>query len=113
MVPLEFLVPSLHVVIITNMTERGVVKDRLNQLMYMEEDKILEGFHQEVQKERDKSWNDQHIKRRRFKEGDIVLLFESKFFQHPGKFRMHWLEPYEVKNVTAGGSVQLKYLRGT
>jgi hypothetical protein len=26
------------------MTERGVVKDRLNQLMYMEEDKILEGF---------------------------------------------------------------------
>jgi hypothetical protein len=105
-VPLEFLVPSLHVVIITNMTERGVVKDRLNKLMYMEEDKILEGFHQEVQKERDKSW-------RRFKEEDIVLLFESKFFQHPGKFRMHWLEPYEVKNVTAGGSVQLKYLRGT
>jgi hypothetical protein len=95
------------------MTERGVVKDRLNQLMYMEEDKILEGFHQEVQKERDKSWNDQHIKRRRFKEGDIVFPFESKFFQHPGKFRMHWLEPYEVKNVTVGGSVQLKYLRGT
>jgi hypothetical protein len=112
-VPLEFLVPSLHVVIITNMTERGVVKDRLNQLMYMKEDKIPEGFHQEVQKERDKSWNDQHIKRRHFKEGDIVLLFESKFFQHPGKFRMHWLEPYEVKNVIAGGSVQLKYLRGT
>jgi hypothetical protein len=95
------------------MTERGVVKDRLNQLMDMEQDKILTGFHQEVQKERDKSWNDRHIKRRRFKEGDIVLLFESKFFQHPGKFRMHWLEPYEVNNVTDGGSVELKYLRGT
>jgi peptide subunit release factor 1 (eRF1) len=95
------------------MIETGVVKDRLNQLMYMEEDNIMEGFHQEVQKERDKSWNDQHIKRRHFKEGDIVLLFESKFFQHPRKFRMHWLEPYEVKNVKAGGSIQLKYLRGT
>jgi hypothetical protein len=95
------------------MTERGVVNDRLNQLMYMEEDNILEGFHQEVQKESDKSWNDQQIKKRRFKEGDIVLLFESKFFQHPGKFRMHWLEPYEVNNVTAGGYVQLKYLIGT
>ena len=35
------------------MTERGVGKDRLNQLMYMEEDKILEGFQQEVKKERE------------------------------------------------------------
>jgi hypothetical protein len=47
-VPLEFLVPSLCVVAITNMTERGAVKERLNQLMEMEEDKILAGFHQEV-----------------------------------------------------------------
>jgi hypothetical protein len=49
-VPLQFLVPSLHVVAITNMTERGTMKERLNQLMEMEEDKILEIFHQEVQK---------------------------------------------------------------
>jgi hypothetical protein len=35
------------------------------------------------------------------------------FFQHPGKFRMHWLGPYEVKTVTDGGSVQLKDLGGT
>jgi hypothetical protein len=35
------------------------------------------------------------------------------FFQHPGKFRMHWLGPYEVNTVTDGGSVQLKDLGGT
>jgi hypothetical protein len=40
-VPLEFLVPILHVEAITNMTERGTVKERLNQLMEMEEDRIL------------------------------------------------------------------------
>jgi hypothetical protein len=89
LVPLEFPVPSLRVAAITNMTERGVVKERLNQLMEMEEDRILEGFHQEVQKSRDKSWNDRHIKRKSFKEGDLVLLYDSKIFQHPGKFRMH------------------------
>jgi hypothetical protein len=55
MASLEFLVPSLRVATITNMTERGVVKERLNKLMEMEEDKILAGFHQEVQKVRDKS----------------------------------------------------------
>jgi transposase InsO family protein len=93
---LEFMVPNLHVAAITNMTERGVVKERLNQLMEMEEDRILVGFHQEVKKERDKSWHDKHIKRKSFKEGDLVLLYDSKYFQHPGKFKMHWLGPYEV-----------------
>jgi hypothetical protein len=79
----------------------------------MEEDRILEGFHQQVKKERDKAWHDQHIKRKTFKEGDLVFLYDSKSFQHPGKMRMHWLEPYEVKSVIDGGVVQLIYLAGT
>jgi transposase InsO family protein len=47
-VPLEFLIPSLHVATITQMTERGAVQERLNQLLSMEEDRILAGFHQKV-----------------------------------------------------------------
>jgi hypothetical protein len=47
-VPLEFLVPSLRVATIINMTERGTVQERLIQLMLMEENMILAGFHQEV-----------------------------------------------------------------
>jgi hypothetical protein len=87
------------------MTERGTIQERLSQLMSMEEDRIIEGFHQEVQKERDKCWHDQHIKRKSFKEGDLVLLYDSKFFQHPRKVRMHLLGPYEVKTVIDGGVV--------
>jgi hypothetical protein len=67
MVPLEFSVPSLCVASITNMMEQGIVQDRLNQLMMMEEDRILAGFHQQVQKERDKDRHDRHIKRKNFK----------------------------------------------
>jgi hypothetical protein len=81
--------------------------------MEMEEYMILAGFQQEVQKSRDKYWHDRHIKRKSFKEGDLVLVYDSKFLQHPGKFKMHWLGPYEVKTVTDGGSVHLKYLGGT
>jgi hypothetical protein len=73
--------------------------------MPMKEDRILEGFHQEVQKVRDKSWHDRHIKRNIFKEGDLVLVFDSKFLQHPRKFKIHWLGPYEVKTITDGGVV--------
>jgi hypothetical protein len=85
----------------------------ISQLLMMEEDRILAWFHQEVQKERDKSWHDRHIKRKYFKKGDIVLVYDSKSLQHLGKLRMHWLGPYEVKTVTYGGFVQLKDLGGT
>jgi hypothetical protein len=68
------------------------------------------GFHQEVQKARGKTWHDRHIKRKSFKEGDLVLAYDSKFLQHPGKFIMNWLGPYEVKIVIEGEVVQLKYL---
>jgi hypothetical protein len=44
-VPLEFLVPSLWVATITNMTKRGVVQERLSQLMEMEAERILVGSH--------------------------------------------------------------------
>jgi stalled ribosome rescue protein Dom34 len=79
-VPLDFLVPNLRVAATTNMIERGTVQDKLNQLMIMEEDRILEWFHQEVQKARDKSWHERHINRKIFKEGDIVLMYDSKSF---------------------------------
>jgi hypothetical protein len=54
-VPLEVLIPSLRIAAITQMTERGAIQERLNQLLSLEEDIILAGFHKQVQKERDKS----------------------------------------------------------
>jgi hypothetical protein len=47
--------------------------------MELEEDRIIVGFHQEVQKEKDKSWHDRHIKKNKFKEGDMVLLYDNKY----------------------------------
>ena len=81
--------------------------------MTMEEDRILEGFHQQVQKAMDKAWHDRHIKKKTFKEGDLVLMYNSKSFHHPGKIKMHWLVPYEVKSITYGGVLQLRDLSGT
>jgi len=111
-VPLEFLIPNLHAATITQMTKRGTVQERLNQLLSMKEDQILAGFHHQVQKARDKAWHDRHIKRKTFMEGDLVFLYDSRALQHPGKMRMHWLGPYKVKVVTDGGVVQLRDLVG-
>jgi hypothetical protein len=104
-VPLEVLVPSLRISAITQMIERDAIKERLNQLLAMEEDRILVGFHKKVQKARDKAWHDRHIKKKTFKEGHLVFLYDNKSFQHPGKLSMHWLGPYEVKYVKDSGAV--------
>jgi hypothetical protein len=80
--------------------------------MNMEEDQMLAGFHQQVQKSRDKSWHDRHIKKKTFKQGDLVLTYDNKSFQHPRKLKMHWLGPYVVKFVIDGGDVQLRDLSG-
>jgi hypothetical protein len=47
-VRLEFLIPSLCVETITQMTEQGTVQERWNNLLLMEDDRILAGFHQQV-----------------------------------------------------------------
>jgi hypothetical protein len=61
--------------------------------MEMKEDRILAVFHQEVQKARDKYLHERHIKRKSFKEGDLFFPYDSKFLQHPRKFKIHWLGP--------------------
>jgi hypothetical protein len=94
------------------MDDTDVVQDRLAQLLELEEDRFIAGFHQQVQKEREKAYHDKHIKRKAFKQGDLVLLYDNKFMKHPGKFRTHWLGPFEVSYVTEGGDVQLKTLNG-
>jgi hypothetical protein len=40
----------------------------------------------------------------------MVLVYENKFMKHRGKFRTHFLGPYEVAYVTEGGFSQLKTL---
>ena len=45
--------PSLCIATITYMKENGTEQERLAQLMELGEERIMEGFHQEVKKEKD------------------------------------------------------------
>ena len=68
------------------MSDENTLKERLLHLVGLEEECFMVGFHQQVQKEREKAWHDRHIKHKTFKEGDLVLLYDSKFVKFPGKF---------------------------
>jgi hypothetical protein len=39
-------------------------------------------------------------------------MYENMFIKHLGKFRTHWLRPYEITYITEGGVTQLKMLKG-
>lgn len=84
--PMEHIVPSLRIATFTRMKDRGALEERLAQLIELEEDRFLTGFHQQVQKERKKAWHDRHIKLRTFKVNDLVLLYDNKFDKFLGKF---------------------------
>jgi hypothetical protein len=43
---MEYLVPSLIIATFTGMDSTGVVQDRLTQLIELEEDRFIVGFHQ-------------------------------------------------------------------
>jgi hypothetical protein len=59
-----------------------------------------------------KSYYDSKLRPKHFKEGDLVLLYDSRFFKFPGKLQIHWLGPYEVMDVNPNGSLQLKDFEG-
>ena len=102
---MEYIVPSLRIEILIGMVDHRALEERLTQLEKLEEEWFLAGFHQQVQKQREKAWKDWHIKLRTFKVNDLVLLYDSKFDKFPGKFKMHWLGPYVIKDITNGGAV--------
>jgi transposase InsO family protein len=47
-VPMEYLVPSLRIVAFTGMDDTCIVQDRISQLMELEEDRFIAGFHQQI-----------------------------------------------------------------
>ncbi|XP_070013517.1 uncharacterized protein [Nicotiana sylvestris] len=59
-------------------------------------------------KEKMKYLHDKYIHNKEFKEGDLVLLFNSRFRMFPGKLKSKWSGPFEVKNVTPFGALDLK-----
>ena len=79
------------------------------QLVQMEEDQFIVGFHQQVEKDRQKEWHDRHIKEKYFQRGYMVLLYDIKFAKHPGKLQTHWLGPYVIHFITDEGAIYLHH----
>jgi len=60
-----------------------------------------------IYKERTKQWHDKHIMKKRFTEGDLVELFNSKLQLLASKLRSQWLGPFKVTNVFPYGAMEV------
>ena len=64
-------------------------------------------FNSNIEKDKLKKWHDQLIARKHFKEGDQVLLYDSKLHLFPGKLKSRWTGPFTIQEVYLNGSVDL------
>ena len=48
---MEYIVPNLRIVAITEMIDVGAIEERLSQLLQLEEDSFVIGYHQNVEKD--------------------------------------------------------------
>ncbi|XP_071694457.1 uncharacterized protein [Rutidosis leptorrhynchoides] len=86
---------------------------RLSQLNELEELRLDAYENSLISKERSKKWHDSRLKDpKEFKEGDRVLLFNSRFKLFPGKLKSKWSGPFVVRKVYSHGAVDLVNSKG-
>ena len=64
-------------------------------------------FNSKITKDKLKKWHDQLIVRKHLKQGDQVLLYDSKFHLFPGKLKSRWTGLFTIQEVYLNGSVDL------
>ncbi|GJS59047.1 reverse transcriptase domain-containing protein [Tanacetum coccineum] len=91
-----------------NMDLTAAVKNHfmeLNELM-----ELRDGAYEntEIYKERTQRWYDLRLRGdKNFKEGEKVLLFNSRFKMHPGKLKSKWYGPNVVKTMYPYGTMEI------
>lgn len=92
-VPMEFMVPSLRIAVEERMPMEESREERILKLVTLEEERQLSILTAATVQRRRKAWADRQGKCKIFKEGDLVLIYNSKVGKHPGKLKLRWIGP--------------------
>ena len=84
-------------------------RNRQKQIAELEEWREKAYHSAKLYKERTKRWHDHRIKLKEFKQGDKVLIFNSKVkLFGEGKLRSKWQGPYTVINTSSHGAITIQ-----
>jgi len=92
---------------ILNFDIKEAGEKRLLQLNELDELRLEAYENSRVYKEKTKKWHDKHLVKKRFEEGDMVLLFNLRLKLFPGKLRSRWSGPFQVTKALANGVVEV------
>ena len=106
--PLELEYKAMWAIKKLNFDFKMAREERLLQLNELEELRNEAYDNARIYKDKTKKWHDQRILRKEFREGDQVLLFNSRLRLFPGKLKSKWSGPYTVMSSTTFGTVTLK-----
>ncbi|XP_070046528.1 uncharacterized protein [Nicotiana tomentosiformis] len=85
---------------------------RVEQLNELDEFRFHAYSSSSLYKDKIKYLHNKYIRNKEFKEGDLVLLFNSRLRIFPGKLKSNWSGPFEVVHVTPLGALDLKNKNG-
>ena len=106
--PLELEYKAMWVIKKLNCDFQAAKEKRLLQMNEPEEMRNEAYDNARIYKEKTEKWQDQNILRREFKEGEQVLLYNSRLKLFSGKLKSRWSGPYTVVASTPLGVVTLK-----
>ena len=81
--------------------------NRLFVINKLEELRNDANFNSKIAKDKLMRWHDQLIAQKHFKQGDQVLLYDSKLHLFPGKLKSRWIGPFTIQEVYPNGSADL------
>ena len=90
-----------------NMDLLAAGEKRILDLHELEEMRLQAYENARFYKEKTKRMHDRRIMLREFKEGDLVLLFNSRLRIFPGKLKSRWSGPFQVMKVYPFGAVDI------
>jgi len=111
--PLEVEIPSLRVLMDSELEEAEWAKVRYEQLNLISEKRLAAICHHQLYQKRMAKTYDKKVRPRVFQEGDLVL---KKLLSLPGEDQSKWAPnyegPYVVKKAFSGGALKLSRMDG-
>ena len=80
---------------------------RILDLHELEEMRLQAYENARIYKEKTKRIHDERIAPREFREGNLVLLFNSRLRLFPGKLKSRWSGPFRVQRVYPFGAIDI------
>ncbi|CAM8973323.1 unnamed protein product [Rhodiola kirilowii] len=110
--PVELEYKSFWAVRELNFNMKTAGEKRLLDLNELDEIRLDSYENAKIYKQKQKKWHDKKILRKEFKEGDQVLLFNSRLRLFPGKLKSRWTGPFKIQKVFEDGHANLFNSRG-